>query len=376
MPAVSSLIDELEAALQSGSKDKRIDSLRRITDLFVAGADRFSDQQIEVFDDVLEHLVKRIESKAREELSHRLGPIDNAPPQTVRRLARDDDIKIAAPILTRSRRLTNRDLIDIAGSKSQDHLLAIAGRTQIATNVTDALLRHGDKQVLYRLADNTSAKFSEGGYSQLVEHSAHDESLAEKCGHRRDIPLKLFRELLLRATETVRDRLLATADRSKIEQVLMTVAENAEHEAGYYNEHHTAEAHGRMLNLKNRGLLVHNVLAELAKANKHADVLVALALLCGTPMPLLQILLQSEHLEARLIPFKAAGTDWRIVEYILSRPSICSAMSAPELETAELRYSRLSQAGAGRILRFWQVRQTAAKDTNTLSQPSMMCLEH
>ncbi|MGO9046324.1 MAG: hypothetical protein ACLQFW_05465, partial [Xanthobacteraceae bacterium] len=59
-----SLILELEEAIQSGSKDKRVDALRRITDLFVADADRLNDQQIDVFDDILGHLIKRIESKA------------------------------------------------------------------------------------------------------------------------------------------------------------------------------------------------------------------------------------------------------------------------------------------------------------------------
>ncbi|HTP92554.1 MAG TPA: hypothetical protein VMJ52_12510, partial [Xanthobacteraceae bacterium] len=59
-----SLIAELEDAIQSGSKDKRIDALRRITDLFVADADRLNDQQIDVFDDVLGHLIKRIEARA------------------------------------------------------------------------------------------------------------------------------------------------------------------------------------------------------------------------------------------------------------------------------------------------------------------------
>ena len=74
-----SLIGELEAAIQSGSKDKRVDTLRRITDLFVADADRFNDQQIGVFDDVLGHLIKRIEGRALAELSERLAPISNAP---------------------------------------------------------------------------------------------------------------------------------------------------------------------------------------------------------------------------------------------------------------------------------------------------------
>src|ERR1700684_3045884 len=98
MDAGQSLISELEDAIQSGSKDKRVDSLRRITDLFVSDANRLNDQQIEVFDDVLGHLIKRIEGKALAELSRRLSPINNAPIEIVRRLARDDDITVAEPV--------------------------------------------------------------------------------------------------------------------------------------------------------------------------------------------------------------------------------------------------------------------------------------
>src|SRR5208282_261591 len=140
MEAGQSLISELEDAIQSGSKDKRVDSLRRITDLFVADADRLNDQQIDVFDDVLGHLIKRIEGKALAELSRRLGPINNAPIEVVRRLARDDNIVVAEPILTNSTRLSDGDLIDIASTKTQAHLLAISARQQIGALVTDVLL--------------------------------------------------------------------------------------------------------------------------------------------------------------------------------------------------------------------------------------------
>ena len=78
MSVGQSLIIELEEAIQSGSKDKRIDALRRITDLFVSDADRLTDQQIGVFDDVLGHLIKRIESRALAELRRRLAPPGSA----------------------------------------------------------------------------------------------------------------------------------------------------------------------------------------------------------------------------------------------------------------------------------------------------------
>jgi len=128
MDAGHSLIAELEDAIQSGAKDKRVDTLRRITDLFVADADRLSDKQIDVFDDVLGHLIKRIEGKALAELSRRLGPINNAPIDVVRRLARDDNIAVAEPILKTSTRLNDNDLIEIASTKPREHLLAISAR--------------------------------------------------------------------------------------------------------------------------------------------------------------------------------------------------------------------------------------------------------
>ena len=74
-----SLIAELEVAVKSGTPEKRVDTLRRVTNLFLEGSDRFNEQQISVFDDVLVHLIQRIESKALVQLSKSLAPVDNAP---------------------------------------------------------------------------------------------------------------------------------------------------------------------------------------------------------------------------------------------------------------------------------------------------------
>ena len=52
------LIDELEAALSSGTNTRRIEMLTRITDLFVGGAARYSEDQIGVFDDVMVRLMQ------------------------------------------------------------------------------------------------------------------------------------------------------------------------------------------------------------------------------------------------------------------------------------------------------------------------------
>src|SRR3954469_9173963 len=115
----SSLMAELEDALKSGSPEKRLDALRRITGLFLKESDRLNEQQISVFDDVLVHLMHRIETKALAQLSTSLAPIDNAPIEVTRRLSKDDEITVAGPVLANSNRLSESDLIDVARSKGQ-----------------------------------------------------------------------------------------------------------------------------------------------------------------------------------------------------------------------------------------------------------------
>jgi uncharacterized protein (DUF2336 family) len=373
MQASQSLIGELEDAIQSGSRDKRVDTLRRITDLFVADADRLNDQQIEVFDDVLGHLIKRIEGKALAELSRRIGPINNAPTEIVRRLARDDDIAVAEPILAQSSRLSDGDLIEIASTKTQGHLLAISARPQIGATVTDVLLQRGDRQVFHKLAGNSGANFSDGGFATLVKHSEHDEQLAEKVGLRLDVPLRLFRELLLRATEAVRSRLLAMANpesRDQIQRVLAAISEDTRQEAGFQNDHDYAEAQSRVLAMRSTGELNEAAVFGFAKTGRYADMVAALSLLCGAPLKLVESLLQAEHREALLVPCKAAALEWPTVRVILTCRSVGRTMSDQDLDAARTDYYKLSQSNAQRVLRFWQVRQATSKEAGTAAAAS------
>jgi uncharacterized protein (DUF2336 family) len=136
-------------------------------------------------------------------MSRTLAPISNAPTALMRKLARDEDIEVAGPVLAESKRLEDADLVEVAKTRGQAHLAAIAGRSNIGEAVTDVLVRRGDHDVVRNVADNQSAKLSEGGFSALVRRAEGDGDLAEKVGQRLDIPPHLFRDLLVRATAVV-----------------------------------------------------------------------------------------------------------------------------------------------------------------------------
>jgi uncharacterized protein (DUF2336 family) len=163
MNASNSLIVDLEKAIEGGSQDKGVETLRRVTDLFLNVADRLDEAQVGVFDEVLSHLIKRMERNAVAALSARLAPVDNAPIALIRTLARDDEIAVAGPVLAQSVCLTTHDLVEIAQTKSQAHLLAISGRAQLEDAVTEQLLSRGDSAVIHRIAERIDARPSEPG---------------------------------------------------------------------------------------------------------------------------------------------------------------------------------------------------------------------
>jgi uncharacterized protein (DUF2336 family) len=135
--------------------------LRRVTDLFLSGAVVYSHEQIELFDDVFQCLMKYIETSAKALLSSRLAPIETAPPLTIRSLAFDDVIEVAAPVLSQSERLDDEALIEAARNKSQAHLMAISTRRVLSDAVTDVLVVRGNDEVIHSTVNNLGAEFSE-----------------------------------------------------------------------------------------------------------------------------------------------------------------------------------------------------------------------
>jgi uncharacterized protein (DUF2336 family) len=355
MAVPASLIPELEEVLQHGSAERRARTLQRITTLFLNGADQFNEDHVALFDGVFMRLIEEIETKARAELSNRLAPVSNAPIEAVRRLAKDDDIAVAGPVLEQSPRVPDADLVDIAKSKSQAHLLAISGRTGIAEQITDELVRRGDRHVVRGVADNRDAQLSDRSFTTLVSQAEEDGILAEKVGMRPDIPPRLFRDLLLKATEVVQQRLLAAAKpdtQAEIRRVLARVS----NEVATATTRDFSAAEHLIETLSTQGKLNETVLVDFANTGKYEEMVAALSRLCVVPIDVVDRLMGGDRPDPILILCKSAGWEWPTVKaLIMARPSNKGASSAG-LDTAFTNFERLSPATAQRVMRFWQAR--------------------
>ena len=357
-----SLFDDLDEVLRNGSPDKRVDMLRRVTDLFLSDADRLNDQQIGVFDEVLVHLINTIETKTLAEISARLAPVENAPLDVTLRLARHEAIAVAGPVLTNSTRLATHDLVEIAQTRGQDHLLAISGRPRIATEVTDVLLDRGNSAVVHKVAGNAGARLSETGFAALLKASENDEKLAEKTGLRLDIPVRLLRELLMRATEAVRLKLLSRSPpelQDEIRLALQIAAEKVDRESSVPRDFRAAKSFVELLNKNNE--LDETTLFGFAEARKYEETVAAISLLCSAPIEIIKPLMQSPRDDGLLIPCKVAGLDWSTVSAILDVKLPLNAQPKPDRERLKSDFAKLTKPNAERLLRFWQVRHVSAK---------------
>src|SRR6185437_13807934 len=234
--AERSIVDEVEQAIHVGSAEKSLETVKRVTELFLASAGSFNSEQIELFDSVLERLIKTIEIRAIADVSARialaetsmqLAGIAQAPPTVIRRLARHDEITVAGPVLTESSRLSAEDLVEIAETKSEQHLLAISGRWWLTEIVTDALFARHFPAVSRQLVKNPGARVSASGFTIVVSQAESDPELAVYTGIRVDLPPELRNQLLRNATEAVRSRLLSRAPPHLFEEIRSAIADVA-----------------------------------------------------------------------------------------------------------------------------------------------------
>jgi uncharacterized protein (DUF2336 family) len=358
----ASLISELETAVQNSSPDQRVATLRRITDLFLANADQVGDEQVGLFEDVLLHLVTRVENRALSELGARMAPVGNAPYSVVRHLAQHHDVTVAAPVLAHSTRLTDGDLVEIAQTRSQGHLYAIAERPRLSEQVTDVLVDRGSREVAHRVATNAGAAFSERGFARLVDRAQGDDALSEQVGLRLDLPPALLRELLQRATEAVRTRILQSAPldaREEIQRVVSRASNEIVREAIAPRDF--APAQRFALQLKDSGRLDEAAVQDFAKARKYEEMVAAVAALGSAPIDMIHRLMQCARPDGLIVVCKAAEFKWPTVGAVLTNRFGQHSVSAPQLQEARADFLMVSVSTAQRVMRFWLVREAAGK---------------
>lgn len=355
MPHNNALLQQLELAVSEGSAISRRAALSYTTDLLIAG--RYTDEDIWMFGEIVGLLASEIEASARAQLSHRLAPCRNAPSNIIHKLASDDSIDVAGPVLRQSEQLSTPALVEHAKFKSQAHLLAISQRKSLHEDVTDVLVTRGNHEVVRSVARNVGARFSESGFWRLVQRSENDIVLALDVGARKDLSRHHFQMLIAKASDEVKARLIAANPNAAAEiQEAVTDVTGAVHERFGPGTRSYFAAKKAVAEMHRTGELTEQKICEFARAGKLEEVTVALSLVCDLPVNVTERALLDDHGEMVLILAKAANLSWTATKLLLC---LCreGSVSAHVLDGALKNYSILSVATARKVMGFYRFRK-------------------
>jgi uncharacterized protein (DUF2336 family) len=352
-PARASLLDDLERTLALSAPNRRAEIAERVTNLFLSGAEH-SDEQADLFAQLLERMIDKIETRTLIILGERLSGTARAPASVMRQLAAHDEILVAGPVLSRHLPLTDDELVDIGEIRGQAHLAAICERPVIREPVTDVLARRGDQTVARKVVANPGARFSEHGFETLSERSASDPALAECLGLRTDVPRHIFCQILIRANEDVRKRMIAASRHEMHAEISAVLDQISGQLADELPAEHRYEQTTKTLLLRYPdGKIPEEDVLGIALSKHLAELAAALSLVSGLPTLKIAQLLSDTQSDGTVMLAKAVGYSWPTTRAIL-QVRTGKRMTPDALLAVSEHFSRTSQHKANQILNFWR----------------------
>jgi uncharacterized protein (DUF2336 family) len=358
MSEVKSFLRDLDDAVLRGTAESRLRALWHATDLLIAG--RYSDDEIWTFGEVIGRLADEIEVAARAQLARRLARFDKAPVNIIHKLAFDDSIDVAGPVLQESGRLEAYALVANVCTKSQPHLLAISKRKSLEEAVTNVLVKRGNRDVVNSLANNNGARFSEFGFLHMIKRAEGDSILAEHLGLREDIPRHLFQQLIAKASDDVKKRIERErpAMAEQIQTSVTDVAGELQSKFGPVSRsYHVAK---RVVATQHQqGNLNENSIFGYARSHRVNEVTIGLSLLCSLPGDVIERALVDRNGEMLLVLAKALDFSWATTMSLLFLGAKDNRITAQDLNEMESEFARLNVETSRSVLEFYQSRKNA-----------------
>ena len=153
---------------------------------------KLREQALEILDILAQDHLPRI----RQIVSEEIKSSENVPKELIKRLARDIEKIVAAPVLEYSPMLSDEDLLEImAGGIANGALSAVAKRHTVSEEVSDEIVASLDIPAVAALLVNPNAQIREETLDGIVEHAEDIEDWHQ--------PLVLRPDLSLRAAKRI-----------------------------------------------------------------------------------------------------------------------------------------------------------------------------
>jgi len=350
------MLNDLLILAQDSTPEKRHQLVEHVTTLFVRGADSYQTEEITLFNTILESMLPTMEQDQKKTISEQLATIDSTSNKVAYELAREE-IDIARPMLTSSNALNTEDILRLAKTMGQGHLLAISKRKHLEANVTDVLLERGENPVKQSVAANAGAAFSEWGSRLLIKLAERDETIRNAMMERGDITESDYDRLISQMPESqqIRIRQLREQNEGLIEDLFhkaskVVASSKLERKATRIN----AKATLKEIRAGQRSL--GKAITQLALSNNLFDICFLLAEMAGLEQKYVTNVMVRYDATGIAVLCRAMGVD--NVDY----HALCKARATHNKQpqsTAENwanDYQSLSDRDARRLLSFMKIR--------------------
>lgn len=184
----------------------RADIYLAVAALYRNQGDLLSERERTLMREILKRLTIDVEMAVRIALAERLADDPQAPLDLILMFV-DDRIEVARPIILRSHKLTDRDLLRLVAEADVARQTACAERPRIGMPVTEALAECDAEPVLVALVRNVSAQIAPATFEKLVEKSRWCESMQEPLVRREDLPEPLAQRMCEWVSDILREYL-------------------------------------------------------------------------------------------------------------------------------------------------------------------------
>ena len=342
------------------SSDQRRELLREVTDLFLADTDAYSDIEREHFGAILARIAKDMEVAVREDLAHRLATLPTAPHAVIQQLAHDE-FSVAHEVITQSPVLADGDLVDIANTKGQEYLEAIAVRPAVSSVVSDALVTRGADAVLVTLVSNAGAELSRDAIEKVVDRYEGNEELQTPLIARQDLPVDLLNEMFSFVSTKLRTQIIQKID-GLPQDVLDAALTHTRHRfAREVRQLKEADSRARVFvsEMVRKKELNESLLVRLMRAGQTTEFAHAFARLGDIDVKTAQRIVQTRNVEGIAIVCRSARFDratFSALALLLDAMPTRSPEATHELLSL---YDQVAPESAQRVMRFWRVRREA-----------------
>ncbi len=352
------MLDRLSKIASVKSSDSRRELMGEIADL---DSENYNDRELFLFGEILTELLHNVELETKVQLSETIAPIDSIPHDLAMLLA-NEEAEVAAPILAQSSVLTDKDLVEIARTKSTEHRIAISRRNTLTQTVTNALIDELEPPVLLAVCNNKGAEISNKGFGILADSAAGDDNLCESLSHRADMPMEILSRVIPLMSTEAQARIMEIAEYqgdSAIES-LIEKARRLSKEKNKNSRSEIVHSHSLLEEIQSGTMELEPVIELLCSENRPLDIGYVLSGLTNVPQKQIVNALLKKNGKAIIVLCRALDFSQRAFSSIAAFRTKRLKLHASTCDRENREFADLDSTAAKRTMRFLQVRNVAS----------------